>query len=122
MTCPDGWKAIDANAFGSQGPLPVSDPQAQYRNWMDPKDPSNYGGFNDPASVKLADQASRAVDPNVRDELLAKADARLFDQMPWIPVVDVASVLYVNQKVTGAVPTSAYWWTPWAVGLGSSGS
>ena len=117
---PNGWKAVDADGFGAQYNFPVADPQSQYRIWANPKDYENYGAFNDPESSKLIDQASATIDPSQRDDLLARADARLFDQMPWIPVVDVASTLYLNKDVTGPPASFVYWWYPWAADLGGS--
>ena len=44
----------------------------------------------------------------------------LFDQMPWIPVVDVASTLCLNKDVTGPPASFVYWWYPWAAELGGA--
>lgn len=117
---PDGWKEVDADGFPAQYNFPVADPQAQYRIWGSAEDFENYGGFSDPESSRLIEEASATLDPGERDERLAQADARLFDQMPWIPVVDVASTLYLNKEVTGPPASFVYWWYPWAADLGGT--
>jgi peptide/nickel transport system substrate-binding protein len=117
---PDGWKEVDADGFGAQYNFPVADPQAHFRIWADPADFENYGGFTDAESTTLISEASAATDPVARADLLAQADARLFELMPWIPVVDVASTLYMSKDVTGPPASFVNWWYPWAADLGGS--
>jgi peptide/nickel transport system substrate-binding protein len=59
-------------------------------------------------------------DQQARAEALQAADAQLFSQMPWVPVVDVANTLYMNKAVTGAPAAFVNWWYPWAADLGAS--
>lgn len=116
----DGWKAVNADAFGAQYNFPVNDPMTQYRIWQSPADYENYGGYEDAESSSLIDAASAEPDVAKRNTALAAADARLFDTMPWIPVVDVANVLYMNKEITGPPASFVYWWYPWAASLGTS--
>lgn len=117
---PNGWKAVNADAFGSQWNQPVADPLAQFKIWGTPDDPSNYGGFTDQQVAALAEQAGASGDPQARNQILAQADQQLFDQMPWIPVVDVASTLYLSKALTGPPASFVNWYYPWATLLGST--
>ncbi|GGS16065.1 glutathione ABC transporter substrate-binding protein [Streptomyces humidus] len=117
---PQGWRGTGADAFGSQWSLPVADPQALFSVWANPEDPSNYSQFADGAASKLIQQAGAEGDEGRRDGLLAEADKRLFDRMPWIPVVDVANVLYLNNSVTGPPASFVNWYYPWAQQLGAT--
>ncbi|MFF4630098.1 ABC transporter substrate-binding protein [Streptomyces griseorubiginosus] len=117
---PKGWHTTGADAFGSQWNLPVADPQAQFSVWGNPHDPSNYSQFTDATASKLIQQADAAGDAGKRDALLAQADKRLFDQLPWIPVVDVANALYLNDSVTGPPASFVQWYSPWAQQLGAA--
>ena len=117
---PEGWKAVNADAFGSQYNFPVNDPMTQFRIWQSPEDYENYGGYVDDEATSLIDEASAQPDQAKRDEGLAKADARLFETMPWIPLVDVANTLYMNKNITGPPASFVYWWYPWAAQLGAA--
>jgi peptide/nickel transport system substrate-binding protein len=117
---PDGWKPVNADGFGSQYNFPVPDPQTQFRIWADPEDYENYGGFSDPQATELVDKASGEADDQARAAALHDADAELFAQMPWVPVVDVANTLYMNKAITGAPAAFVNWWYPWAADLGTS--
>ncbi|WP_194238552.1 ABC transporter substrate-binding protein [Streptomyces spongiae] len=117
---PQGWRSTGSDAFGSQWNLPVADPQAQFSVWANPKDPTNYSQFTDGTASKLIRQAAAEGDTAKRDELLARADRRLFDRLPWVPVVDVANVLYLDNSVTGPPASFVNWYSPWAQQLGAS--
>jgi peptide/nickel transport system substrate-binding protein len=117
---PEGWKPVNADGFGSQYNFPVPDPQTQFRIWADPEDYENYGGFADPQATALVEKAGGEPDQTARDEALQAADAQLFSQMPWVPVVDVANTLYMDKAVTGAPAAFVNWWYPWAADLGAS--
>jgi peptide/nickel transport system substrate-binding protein len=116
---PKGWKDVNADGFGSQWNLPVADPLAQYRTWT-PQNFSNYGGFSDPETTKLIDQASQTVDVASRNALLAKIDQRLFAAKPWIPITEVANTLYMANGLTGPPAAFTNWFTPWAPLLGAA--
>ncbi|MFI6929617.1 ABC transporter substrate-binding protein [Streptomyces sp. NPDC050287] len=117
---PQGWRSTGADAFGSQWNLPVADPQAQFSVWASPEDPSNYSQFADGGASKLIQQAGAEGNVGKRDELLTQADKRLFDRLPWIPVVDVANVLYLDDSVTGPPASFVNWYYPWAQQLGAT--
>lgn len=117
---PDGWKAVDADAFGSQYNVPVADPLTLYRAWSRPDNYENYGGFRDPATSRLIDQAAREPDLERRNALLGEIDRSLFAQKPWIPIVDVANTLYLGPGVTGPPASFVDFFSPWAMELGST--
>lgn len=117
---PKGWKSTGADAFGSQWSLPVADPQALYSVWGSPEDSSNYSQFTDSAASELIRRAAAEGNTGRREALLGQADERLFDRLPWIPVVDVANVLYLSDSVTGPPASFVNWYSPWAQQLGST--
>jgi peptide/nickel transport system substrate-binding protein len=42
-------------------------------------------------------------------------------QLPWIPDVQPTQLLMLNSKLSGAVASFAYMFTPWANSLGGTG-
>lgn len=117
---PKGWQAVDGDGFGSQWNLPVADPLAQFHIWGAPDDASNYGGFTDQQAAELIGRARAASDAGARDRLMSQADRRLFDQLPWLPIVEVASTVYLNREVTGPPASFVNWYYPWAAHLGAA--
>lgn len=118
---PEGWKAIDADAFGLQDFVPVADPLALYARWRTPDNGENYGGFTNPELSAQIATASAEPDAAKRAALLSALDAALAEQMPWIPVTNVANVLYMDGKLTGPPASFVNFFTPWAAQLGATG-
>ena len=117
---PDGWRNSKADAFGAQWNLPVADPGSLYSTWETVGNPQNYSGFADQAASDLISRAAREPAGNTRDNLLAQVDERLAKLLPWIPVVDVANVLYLDKDITGPPASFVQWYSPWAAKLGTS--
>lgn len=116
----DGWKAVNCDAFATQWILPVADPLSLYSVWASPSDYFNYGGFVDPKATELVQAASAEADVAKRNDLLSQADAELFSKLPWIPVVEPANVLYLDNTLTGPPAASVQWYYPWAKDLGAA--
>jgi peptide/nickel transport system substrate-binding protein len=118
---PAGWEAIDADAFGLQDYLTVPDPMAFYARWSAVDNFENYGGYaNDELAARIAEAGAEA-DPAVRAELLSALDADLFAELPQIPIVNVANVLYMQDGLTGAPASFVNFFYPWAADLGATG-
>jgi peptide/nickel transport system substrate-binding protein len=44
------------------------------------------------------------------------------DELPWIPIVDPAVRLFLNDRVTGVPASFVYLYYPWAADLGAATS
>jgi peptide/nickel transport system substrate-binding protein len=53
--------------------------------------------------------------------LVARAEKLTAQQLPWIPDVEPDTVLVLSKRLTGAVCSSAYLFSPWADRLGGTG-
>jgi peptide/nickel transport system substrate-binding protein len=116
----NGWKPVNADGFAEQSYPPVADPLADYQTLTSPKDPSNINRWSDPAFDRLVAQASATQNAATREALLARVDAIAFQQMPVIPLEDVANTLYLGPKLTGAPASFIDFFSPWAATLGAS--
>jgi peptide/nickel transport system substrate-binding protein len=118
----DGWKGANADGFGSQWNAPVADPLSMYSLWSDPKGFLNYGQFANNTASSLIEKAAGEADSGTRATTLAQVDKLLATEMPWVPVVDVANVLFLGKDVTGPPASQTNWFSPWAADLGRIGS
>lgn len=114
----EGWKDTDADAFGSIPSPYVPDPMAAFKEFASPDLPGNYSGYENAEASELIESAMRESDVAKRNELIAEIDKVLFEELPWIPIVEVAQTTYLKNDITGVVPTSAYQAMDWALLLG----
>ena len=97
-----------------------------YGNVADPLDvytvftaggPNN---FSDYRGVDAAVQQARAEsDPVKRAGLVAGIQSNVTNNVVWMPLNNLPVILYMNNRVTGAVPSFPYLYYPWAAGLGA---
>ncbi|MEO7123729.1 MAG: hypothetical protein ABI400_11555, partial [Lacisediminihabitans sp.] len=118
---PDGWKQSNADAFGTQDYIPVADPFALYSRWGTVDNEENYGGFVDKTLSEQIATAGLTADTTTRDHLLSLLDAALYKKMPWIPIVNVSNVLYMQKGLTGPPASFVDLFYPWAADLGATG-
>jgi peptide/nickel transport system substrate-binding protein len=81
----------------------------------------NYDNFSDPQITADLDQSRTTANPDQRAALVAKAEQRAAQTLPWIPTVDPTNVLVMSSKLTGATASFAYMFAPWANSLGGVG-
>jgi peptide/nickel transport system substrate-binding protein len=81
----------------------------------------NYDNFSDPQITALLDQSRGTANPDQRAALVAKAEQRAAQTLPWIPTVDPTNVLVMSSKLTGATGSFAYMFAPRANSLGGVG-
>ena len=62
-----------------------------------------------------------AANPDQRAALVVKAEELTIQQLPWIPDVQLDTVLVLGKSLSGAVSSSAYLFSPWANQLGGTG-
>ena len=116
----NGWKPVNADGFAEQSYPPVADSLSEYQTLTSTKDPSNIGRWSDPAFNRLVAQASAEQNAGKRAALLARIDAIAYQQMPFIPIVDVSNTLYMGPGLTGAPAAFTDFFSPWAATLGAS--
>jgi peptide/nickel transport system substrate-binding protein len=99
-----------------------ADPAAFYNTIVMPDGSQNYDGYDDPQTTKAMNAARSTADPAQRAKLVAQAGDRIMQQLPWIPMAAINTVLITSSKLTGAPASFAYMGGPWANLLGSTGT
>jgi peptide/nickel transport system substrate-binding protein len=80
----------------------------------------NYDNYNDQQLTALLKQARGTAGADQRAALVARAEERVAQTLPWIPTVEPTSVLIMSSKLTGATASFAYMFAPWATALGGT--
>jgi peptide/nickel transport system substrate-binding protein len=119
FTDPSYRKGVDMFPTVNYGDY--ADPAALLDTVAMPGADQNYDDYNDPAMTALLDQARSTANPDQRAALVAKAEQRAAQTLPWIPTVDPTNVLVMSSKLTGATGSFAYMFAPWADSLGGVG-
>jgi peptide/nickel transport system substrate-binding protein len=119
FTDPSYRKGVDMFPTVNYGDY--ADPAALLVTVALPGADQNYDNFSDPQITSLLDQARDTANPDQRAALVAKAEQRAAQTLPWIPTVDPTNVLVMSSKLTGATGSFAYMFAPWADSLGGVG-
>ena len=98
----------------------VPDPLAHMRAILATDGGSNYNNFSDPAVDSMIKEALAEPDSDKRAELAVEIQREMMDLTPWVPLVDPATRLYMNNRVTGVPASFAYLYYPWAAELGAA--
>ncbi len=98
-----------------------ADPAALYNTVVMPDGSQNYSAFADAQITKAMNDARSAADPAQRATFVAQAGDRINEQLPWIPMAAVDTVLVTSSRLTGAPASFTYMGGPWANLLGSAG-
>ncbi|WP_028066653.1 ABC transporter substrate-binding protein [Solirubrobacter soli] len=96
----------------------AADPALFYNTVVSPDGSQNYSVFADGQINKAMGDARRTADPDARAKLVAQAGDRIMDQLPWIPMAAVHTVLVTRSDLTGAPSSFTYMAGPWAGLLG----
>ncbi|WP_431896218.1 ABC transporter substrate-binding protein [Nonomuraea sp. bgisy101] len=76
--------------------------------------------FNDYPAVDADIKKARAeYDPAARAALVTAIQDKVTRDVAWMPLNNLPVILYMNNRVTGAVPSFPYLYYPWAAGLGA---
>ncbi|MEK0097491.1 ABC transporter substrate-binding protein [Streptomyces sp. A475] len=76
--------------------------------------------FSDYRTVDGAIAQARAEgDPAARASLVTGIQEKVTRDVVWMPLNNLPVILYMNKRVTGAVPSFPYLYYPWAAGLGA---
>jgi peptide/nickel transport system substrate-binding protein len=99
-----------------------ADPAAFYNTIVMPDGSQNYDGYDDPQTTRAMNAARSTADPAQRAKLVAQAGDRIMQQLPWIPMAAINTVLITSSKLSGAPASFAYMGGPWANLLGGTGA
>ncbi|MDI3417056.1 ABC transporter substrate-binding protein [Streptomyces luteolus] len=80
----------------------------------------NFAGHSDKKYDALVDRATALDDPRRRLATAAEAQQRAARQLPWIPVAEWPTAVFLNRRITGAPTTISYMYYPWAADVGAA--
>lgn len=80
---------------------------------------SNYGNWSNEEFDKIVTEAVATEDPAARSELTADAQLIANAELPWLPIGEVPTSVFMGDRVTGLTPSVAYLYYPWAATLGA---
>lgn len=96
----------------------VSDPLETLVYWT-PGGEYNYSGYDNPKYTQIVERAVRTADPNQRAKLVTQALTIIDGDLAWIPVVDLPSLSFMKEGVTGGpVTLVGKSWGQWGAYLG----
>ncbi|MGW9020308.1 ABC transporter substrate-binding protein [Leucobacter chromiiresistens] len=79
---------------------------------------SNYGQWSNPEFDAIVNEALQTDDPYARSHLAAEAQRLTSEELPWIPLFDVPTTLWLGERITGVDPSIYYMYYPWAATIG----
>ncbi|GGS77852.1 ABC transporter substrate-binding protein [Streptomyces tanashiensis] len=80
----------------------------------------NFADYSDKGYDALVDQATSVYEPEQRMKIEAELQKRVAEQLPWIPVAEWPTAVFLNKRITGAPTTIAYMYYPWAADVGAA--
>ena len=80
---------------------------------------SNYGNWSDPGYDALVTEAVSTMDPIKRSALAAQAQQITNRELPWLPLAETPTAMFMGDRVTGLSPSISYLYYPWAATLGA---
>jgi len=81
---------------------------------------SNYGNWSNPEFDKIVTNAVGISDPAARAAEAAKAQVIVNGQLPWLPLYEAPTTLWLGKKITGVAPSINFLYYPWAATIGAS--
>jgi peptide/nickel transport system substrate-binding protein len=79
---------------------------------------SNYGEWSDATFDKTVQAAGKTQDADARAKLSGQAQKIANEQLPWLPLFQAPMTMFLGKKVTGASPSVAFLYYPWAATIG----
>ncbi|MFF0739288.1 ABC transporter substrate-binding protein [Streptomyces sp. NPDC004111] len=80
----------------------------------------NLGGYSDKRYDALVEQATGVYDKDRRLRVESELQRHAATQLPWIPVAEWPTALFLNKRITGAPTTISYMYYPWAADVGAA--
>ncbi|MGW2013784.1 ABC transporter substrate-binding protein [Streptomyces sp. NPDC001927] len=81
----------------------------------------NFAGYSDKRYDAIVEEATATYDQDRRLRIEGELQRHAAEQLPWIPVAEWPTALFLNKRITGAPTTIAYMYYPWAADVGASG-
>ena len=100
--------------------MDVPDPLVFLRTIVGADGSQNFSDYSNPEIDELIKQAEATTDEDERAELVAEIEALAMADLPWLPLVDPAVRLYMNDRVTGVPASFVYLYYPWGADLGAA--
>jgi peptide/nickel transport system substrate-binding protein len=116
FTDPKAWAGTDGFLTVNYGDY--ADPAALLSTLAVPGGSRNYDNFDDKKMLNWPETAPSTADPNARAALVAKAEQRAAQILPWIPNVQPTNLLILSKNLTGSTASFAYMFAPRANTLG----
>ncbi|GAA1448603.1 ABC transporter substrate-binding protein [Leifsonia poae] len=107
-----------ADLFYTSWYLSSPDPLEMY-SVLRTGDFSNYGDWSDPSFDAVVSDALGIDDPAARSEKSAEAQRIANDQLPWLPLFESPTSVYLGKRITGVQPSVAFLYYPWAATIGA---
>ncbi|MFF5084999.1 ABC transporter substrate-binding protein [Actinoplanes sp. NPDC000266] len=85
-----------------------------------PDQPYNYTNFDNPEVTKLITEAQSTLDAKKRAQLIVQAQQIYEPLTGTIPLVSTSTVTFMNNKLTGAITSFAYWSMPQMAYIGAA--
>lgn len=79
---------------------------------------SNYGQWSNPEFDDVVTRALQTDDAGERSFLSAEAQKIASEELPWIPLIDLPTTLWMGERITGVDPSINYMYSPWAATIG----
>ncbi|PIJ07724.1 hypothetical protein BMH30_14120, partial [Leucobacter sp. OLES1] len=76
--------------------------------------------WSDPAYDALTNRALVTDDGGERAKLSAQVQRLATEQLPWIPLFEIPTGLWLGKKITGVDPSISYMYAPWAAKIGKA--
>ncbi|MFG2334863.1 ABC transporter substrate-binding protein [Streptomyces sp. NPDC048604] len=80
----------------------------------------NFAGYSDKRYDALVEQATAVYEKDRRLRIENELQQHAAAQLPWIPVAEWPTALFLNKRITGAPTTIAYMYHPWAAAVGAA--
>jgi peptide/nickel transport system substrate-binding protein len=85
-----------------------------------PGQPYNYTEYDNPEVTQLLNDARASLDPKEQAELIVQAQEIFEPQSALIPMVSTNTATFINDRLTGAITSFAYWSMPQMAYIGAS--
>ncbi|MGH3706124.1 MAG: ABC transporter substrate-binding protein [Agromyces sp.] len=80
---------------------------------------SNYGNWSDPEFDQIVNEAIAIDDPAERSDKTAQAQQIANAELPWLPLFEGPTTLFLGKDITGVAPSVAFLYFPWAATIGA---
>lgn len=80
----------------------------------------NFAGYSDKQYDALVERATSTYDKDQRLRIETELQRHAAERLPWIPVAEWPTALFLNKRITGAPTTIAYMYYPWAADVGAA--